>query len=308
MKFLTFVDNDGANRAGLLISGDRLIDIHHNSNGFLPDNMLDFLRGQEQYMEYIRSNRSLLESGITFRLPDTSLNAPLPNPVSMRDFYSFEQHVKTARSNRGLDMVPEWYEFPVFYFSNHLAITGPEEQIYCPPGCSWLDYELEIACVIGKEGKNIKREEAEEFIFGYTIMNDWSARDIQRKEMKVGLGPAKGKDFSTSIGPYLITKDELQSKKSGKGFDLSMVARVNGKELSRGNTKDLYYSFAEMIERASQGTTLYPGEIIGSGTVGTGCILELGTDTHGWLEPGDLVELEIEGLGVLKNEIGKEGV
>ncbi len=304
MKFITFVKNDGSIRAGWINSRNEAVDMYEATNGHLPDNMLSFLENHEEYLEYIQQNQALLDSATgTYPLDEVRLKAPLHNPKSVRDFYAFEQHVKTARENRGLEMIPEWYEIPVFYFTNHLAIKAPEEEIRRPRTCEWLDYELEIACVIGKEGRNIKAEDAEQHIFGFMVMNDWSARDLQRKEMKVGLGPAKGKDFATSFGPYLVTKDELDSRKAGKGYDLQMTARVNGRELSAGNMKDLYYSFGEMIERASAGTTLYPGEVIGSGTVGTGCILELGTVVHRWLEPGDEVELEIEGLGVLKNKI-----
>lgn len=304
MKFITFTKKDGTVSAGWINSRNEVVDMNGASNGMLPDNMLAFIEKHEQFMEYIEKNKGLIETGNgSYLLEDVTLNAPLPNPKSVRDFYAFEQHVKTARENRGLEMIPEWYEIPVFYFTNHLAVKGPEEEICRPQNCEWMDYELEIACVIGKEGRNIKAEDAEQHIFGFFIMNDWSARDLQRKEMKVGLGPAKGKDFATSFGPYLVTKDDLMSRKAAKSFDLQMTARVNGKELSRGNVKDLYYSFGEMIERASAGTTLYPGEVIGSGTVGTGCILELGTDVHRWLEPGDEVELEIEGLGVLRNKI-----
>ncbi|UYZ23739.1 fumarylacetoacetate hydrolase family protein [Mesobacillus jeotgali] len=304
MKFITFTKKDGTVRAGWINSSNMAVDMHEASNGTLPDNMLAFIENHAAFMEYIQENKGLIETGNgSYPLTEVTLNAPLPNPKSVRDFYAFEQHVKTARENRGLEMIPEWYEIPVFYFTNHLAIKGPEDEIRRPQACEWLDYELEIACVIGKEGRNIKAEDAEQHIFGFFIMNDWSARDLQRHEMKVGLGPAKGKDFATSIGPYLVTKDELDSIKAEKGYDLQMTARVNGRELSSGNVKNLYYSFGEMIERASAGTTLYPGEVIGSGTVGTGCILELGTDVHRWLEPGDEVELEIEGLGVLKNKI-----
>ncbi|WP_210363951.1 fumarylacetoacetate hydrolase family protein [Bacillus sp. REN3] len=304
MKFITFMKKDGSVSAGWLNSIGMAVDMHEASNGKLPDNMLQFIENHEEYMEFIEEHRGLIETGNgCYPLEEIKLRAPLPNPKSVRDFYAFEQHVKTARENRGLEMIPEWYEIAVFYFTNHLAIKGPEEEIERPYACEWLDYELEIACVIGKEGRNIKAAEADSYIFGYFIMNDWSARDLQRKEMKVGLGPAKGKDFATSFGPYLLTKDELESHRSGKGYDLEMTARVNGVELSRGNMRDLYYSIGEMIERASAGTTLYPGEVIGSGTVGTGCILELGTDVHRWLEPGDEVELEITKLGILKNKI-----
>ncbi|MDZ5472772.1 fumarylacetoacetate hydrolase family protein [Bacillus sp. 31A1R] len=304
MKFVTFQKQNGSIRAGWLKDEQHVLDMHEASNGVLPKNMLLFLENQSFYMDYIHSTPSLRESGKgVYSLKDVILKAPLPNPKSLRDFYAFEEHVKTARTNRGLEMIPEWYEIPVFYFSNHLAIVGPNESIPRPSECEWLDYELEIACVIGKEGRNIKAEQAEDYIFGYCIMNDWSARDLQRKEMKVGLGPAKGKDFATSIGPYIVTKDELAPYKVNDRYDLSMTCTVNGDLLSEGNMNDIYYSFAEMIERASKGTTLYPGEVIGSGTVGTGCILELGTDVYRWLEPGDEVELEITGLGVLKNTV-----
>lgn len=307
MKFITFMKKDGSIRAGWINSQNRAVDMHEASNGTLPDNMLAFIENHDVFMEYIEKKKGLIETGSgSYSLDEVTLKSPLPNPKSVRDFYAFEQHVKTARENRGLEMIPEWYEIPVFYFTNHLAIKGPEEDIRRPQNCEWMDYELEIACVIGKEGRNIKAEDAEQQIFGFFIMNDWSARDLQRQEMKVGLGPAKGKDFATSFGPHLVTKEELEYLKAGKGYDLEMVARVNGKELSKGNMKDIYYSFGEMIERASAGTTLYPGEVIGSGTVGTGCILELGTDVHRWLEPGDVVELEITGLGVLKNKIIEE--
>lgn len=224
---------------------------------------------------------------------------------SLRDFYAFEQHVRTARARRGLDVPPEWYEIPVFYFSNPHAIYGTDDVIPCPRYTQALDFELEVAAVIGTPGINILVADAERHILGYTIMNDWSARDVQRTEMAVGLGPAKAKDFATSLGPWLVTPDELEDRRSGKGYDLAMVARRNGVEISRGNWKDIHWSFAEMIARASDEVWLQPGDVIGSGTVGTGCILELGPETvGGWLQPGDVIELEIERLGILRNTIG----
>lgn len=230
---------------------------------------------------------------------------------SFRDFYSFEQHVRTARAARGLEMVPQWYDFPVFYFSNTASIITHDAQIACPVHGKWLDYELEIAAIIGKQCRDVRPDDADEVIVGYTILNDWSLRDLQIEEVKVGLGPAKGKDFATCLGPFLVTPDELEDRRSGKGYDLEMVARVNGVELSRGNWRDIHYSFGEMIARASQGVSLQPGDVLGSGTVGTGCILELGADNvatqlgrdHGWLQAGDVVELDVERLGVLRNEI-----
>jgi fumarylacetoacetate (FAA) hydrolase len=229
-----------------------------------------------------------------------------PQGFSLRDFYSFEAHVKTARARRGLAMLPEWYEQPVFYFSNPRAVFGHDAVVPHPKNSQALDFELEVAAIIGKGGIDIEVAEAEAHIIGYTIMNDWSARDLQRQEMKVGLGPAKGKDFATSLGPTLIDPTTLANRRAGKGYDLAMVARRNGQECSRGNWRDIGWSFAEMIARASADCMLYPGDVIGSGTVGTGCILELGEENvGGWLQPGDVLELEIERFGILRNRIGQ---
>ncbi|RIW33255.1 fumarylacetoacetate hydrolase family protein [Bacillus salacetis] len=305
MKFITYQDQAGKVRLGYLQDENTVVDVHEASGGSLPDNILSFLENSAENMRVLSGMTAGSEG--THSIKDISIKAPIPRPVSVRDFYAFEEHVKTARRNRGLDVVPEWYEMPVFYFTNHLAVKGDGDTIQRPAGCMWLDFELEIACVIGKEGRNISKEKADEYIFGYCIMNDWSARDLQREEMKVGLGPAKGKDFATSIGPYIVTKDELETYRDGDRYNLEMTAKVNGRELSKGNFKSIHYTFAEMIERASADVTLYPGEVIGSGTVGTGCILELGTDVHRWLEQGDTVELEITGLGKLRNEIREGG-
>jgi 2-keto-4-pentenoate hydratase/2-oxohepta-3-ene-1,7-dioic acid hydratase in catechol pathway len=307
MRFVTFEKSDGTVRSGVLLESNLVVDMYEATKCSLPEKLIDFLENSERNMKSAIQLLQLTEGELgVYPLHEVRLMAPLPTPKSFRDFYAFEQHVKSARENRGLKMIPEWYQIPVFYFSNHLAIKGPEDKISMPVQCNCLDYELEVACIIGKQGRNITAEEAEDFIFGYCILNDWSARDLQRQEMRVGLGPAKGKDFSTTIGPWIITKDEMEHLRTGKGFDISMKARVNGVLLSEGNMKDIYYSFGEMIERASAGVTLYPGEIIGSGTVGTGCILELGTEAHRWLQPGDVVELEIDNLGVLKNSIENE--
>ena len=221
-----------------------------------------------------------------YALEDVLLRPPVLYPPAVRDFYAFEQHVRTARAKRGLEVPPEWYEIPVFYFSNPAAIYGPEDEIPYPEGTKELDYELEAAAVIGKDGD----------IGGFTIMNDWSARDLQRPEMKIGLGPAKGKDFATSIGPVVVTPDELGDLR------LEMRARVNGEERSRGNMGDMHHSWDAIVGHAARNTHLRPGDILGSGTVGTGCILELGDGR--WLQPGDVVELEIEGIGVLRNRVG----
>jgi fumarylacetoacetate (FAA) hydrolase len=221
-----------------------------------------------------------------YPLDEIRLLAPVLHPPAVRDFYAFEQHVRTARALRGLEVPREWYEQPVFYFSNPAAIFGPDSEIPYPAGTSELDYELEVAAVIGAEGR----------IGGFTVMNDWSARDLQRTEMRVGLGPAKGKDFATSLGPILVTPNEFAGR-SG-----AMVARVNGEERSRGELGDMHFSWDDLVEHAARNTVLRPGDILGSGTVGTGCILEHGNG-H-WLRPGDVVELEVDGIGVLRNTVG----
>ena len=235
---------------------------------------------------------------------EVSFLSPL-KPTTLRDGYAFEQHVKTANKNRGREVPEEWYQFPVFYFTNPNAVFGHEDIIPYPPYTQAMDYELEIAAVIGKPGINIKPEEAEQYIFGYTIFNDWSARDIQRKEMVVGLGPAKGKDFASSFGPVIATHESLADKAVGRPgvYDLEMTARVNGVEMSRGNFKDMHWSFGEIVARASESVMLYPGDVIGSGTVGTGCLLELTKFQGPWLNRGDVVELEIERIGVLRNTV-----
>lgn len=243
----------------------------------------------------------------SYRLDEVQLGPPVSPVISLRDFYAFEQHVKTARAQRGREMIPEWYEIPVFYYSNPRTVIGHEEPLVAPTHGTDLDFELEIGAVIGVEGRDIPAERAGEYIVGYTILNDWSLRDVQRREMKVGLGPAKGKDFATSLGPYLVTTEELEDRRTERGFDLEMVARVNGTEYSRGNLRTQTHSFGAMVARASEGVTLYPGDILGSGTVGTGCILELTPEkVGGWLQPGDLVELEVERLGVLRNRVVSE--
>lgn len=227
-------------------------------------------------------------------------------PTTLRDGYAFEQHVVTANKNRGREVPEEWYQFPVFYFTNPNAVFGHEDVIPYPPYTQAMDYELEIAAVIGKGGMNIKPEDAPAHIFGYTIFNDWSARDVQRKEMIVGLGPAKGKDFASSFGPVIVTHEAIADKAMDRPgvYDLAMTARINSVEFSRGNFKDIHWSFGEIIARASESVMLYPGDVIGSGTVGTGCLLELTKFQGPWLKHGDIIELEIECIGVLRNTIG----
>ena len=240
-------------------------------------------------------------------LDTVRLLPPVPVPPSLRDFYAFEQHVKTARQRRGLEMDPDWYEIPVFYFSNPRAMTAHGDDVRIPPGCQELDYELEVAAIIGRGGSDLSVDQAEQGIAGFCVMNDWSARDLQRREMKLSMGPVKGKDFATSLGPLLVTPDELLDRRDGRAYDLAMTATVNGVEYSRASLADIYYSFGEMIAYASRGTTIVPGDVIGSGTCGTGCILELslvhGEERYPWLRAGDVVELEVERLGSLRNRV-----
>lgn len=240
---------------------------------------------------------------------DVKILACVPRPPSMRDGYAFRQHVEAARRNRGVPMIEEFDSFPVFYFTNHQSVVGPGPVKVRPEHLKKLDFELEAAIVIGKECRNVRAENADEVIFGYTIMNDWSARYLQMEEMKLSLGPAKGKDFATSLGPWLVTPEELEKylvkSPSGNRYKLEMVCEVNGIEVSRGSMADMTWTFAQIVERASYGVTLYPGDVIGSGTVGTGCFLELNGSgiTNQWLNVGDKVVLKIQGLGVLENTV-----
>lgn len=231
---------------------------------------------------------------------------PAPFPVaSLRDFYAFEQHVKTCRGHRGLGMVPRWYEVPVFYFSNAVAVIGDGDPVWAPKGSAALDYELELACVIGTAARDLPADDsAMECLAGFTVMNDWSARDLQRAEMAVGLGPSKSKDFATSLGPKLVPFSELRDCYHDGRLHLAMTATVNGKQYSSGNAGSMYWTWPQILAHASRDTELRPGDVIGSGTVGTGCILELTPEAvGGWLKPGDVVELTIERLGTLRNPV-----
>ena len=233
------------------------------------------------------------------------MRLPLPAVASLRDFYAFEEHVRTCRRHRGLDMVPEWYRVPVFYFSNPASILGHEAEVYAPRGSQALDYELELACLIGKAGRDLPDDDrALEHVAGFTILNDWSARDLQASEMKVGLGPSKGKDFASSLGPLLVTLDELSDRYRDGRLHLEMTAAVNGRVLSRGNSGTMHWTWPQLLAHASRDATLRPGDVLGSGTVGTGCILELTPEAvGGWLQPGDVVELTVERLGTLRNRV-----
>jgi fumarylacetoacetate (FAA) hydrolase len=244
--------------------------------------------------------------GDSLPLGRVHLLPPIAQPPSIRDYMAFEAHARDSRPDRQVD--PEWYEHPIFYFSNPSVVRGPDDEIRPPAGTRCLDYELELACVIGREASDLDPADPAtlEVIAGFTILNDWSARDVQTKEMKQNIGPIKGKDFATSIGPVLVTPDELEGFNTGRP-KARMRARVNGETWSDGNVGDIHFSWPELLAFASQDSRLVPGDILGSGTVGTGCILELRTcgmrDTRHWLREGDVVELEVDGVGVLRNRI-----
>jgi len=300
MRYVTFRHPDTGDDGAGVLSGDM---VHTMAPGVA---LVDLL-GDDGERLHTHGEAALREPHQVLPLAGVRLRAPLPRPSTVRDFYAFEQHVRTARQRRGLEMDPDWYELPVFYFSNPYATCGPDDDVAVPPGCEALDYELEVAAVVGTGGADLDPATAEKHIAGYTIMNDWSARDVQRREMKLSMGPVKGKDFATSLGPVLVTPDEIEPRRRDRAFDLAMVARVNGVEYSRASLADIFWSFGEMLAYASRGTRVEPGDVIGSGTCGTGCILELalvhGEERYPWLKPGDVVELEVEELGVLRNRV-----
>ena len=235
---------------------------------------------------------------------DLVFGSPVLAPPSVRDGYGYEGHVRTMWDRRGGEVPEAWYRLAVFYFSNVSEIRGPGEAVWAPRGSEELDYELEVAALIDTPARDLAPERADEAIGGYTIFNDWSARDLQRDETSVRLGPAKGKDFASSFGPWLVTPDELEDVRSGRGYDLAMTASVNGIETSRGRWSDAVHGLADITARASADVRLRPGELIGSGTVGTGCLLEIRDQTLGrYLEPGDEVVLEVERLGTLRSPV-----
>jgi fumarylacetoacetate (FAA) hydrolase len=334
MKLVTLIAQDRSHHIGALIEGatsaqNKIIDFYEVKALSLHQDEIDiqvfgdmmlFIKEQNKTLpwaslviEKAKQNDATLAKAIHAEA-DCLLTSPVPRPLSCRDGYAFRQHVESARKGRGLPMIPEFDQFPIFYFTNHLAITGPGEVYVMEKALDRLDFELEVAIVMGKEGRNIPANRADDYIFGYMIMNDWSARALQVEEMKLNLGPAKGKDFATSLGPYLVTRDELKkhliSGPNGERFNLRMKAFHNAKQVSDGNLKDMTWTFGQILERASYGVTLHPGEVIGSGTVGTGCYMELNLTTQKdspvWIKPGDEFMLEVDELGRLENTIRKE--
>jgi len=321
MKLVTFdypTVADPVQRIGALV-GNKIIDLNRGyarylaekensaeayelADAIVPPDMIKFLQRGIQGMdaaqiaiEYvIRQMSKRRIAGIVYDKHDLfRLNAPVPRPNSIRDYLAFEGHASFS-GKRQLDK--GWYEIPVCYKGNPDTVIGPEETIPWPAYTDLLAYELEYGIFIGKEGKNIPRDKAEEYIAGYTIFNDISARDIQLQEMAVGLGPVKGKDFCSVIGPCLVTPDEVNPK------NMRMTARINGKVWSEGNSGTSYWTWPQIIEFASMEETLYPGDFLGSGTVEGGC----GAELNRWIKPGDLIELEVEGIGILRNRVSEK--
>ncbi|WP_442588539.1 fumarylacetoacetate hydrolase family protein [Pedobacter sp. AW31-3R] len=319
MKLVSYKTED-REHLGVFVNGH--IYNLHSCDKLLPNDMKSFLEDAEVFMERALAIDAKIKAGEMMPKEEAfyEVIAPVPHPSSCRDGYAFRQHVAAARRNRKVEMIAEFDQYPIFYFTNHNAIQGPGEIECMPDHFEKLDFELEVAIVIGKKGRNITAAEADAYIAGYMIMNDMSARTLQMEEMLLNLGPAKGKDFSTVIGPWLVTPDELEEYRiapkaghTGNTYNLKMTCSVNGLEVSSGNMADMDWTFAEIVERCAYGADILPGDVIGSGTVGTGCFLELnGTgllhDAHyqpQWLQDGDVVEMEITGLGRLSNTIRK---
>jgi len=319
MKLVSYKTED-REHLGVYINGH--IYNLNSCDKLIPDNMNEFLWGGDELMEHARKVDEAIRRGRMDAKEELffEMMAPVPHPASCRDGYAFRQHVAAARRNRRVDMIPEFDQYPIFYFTNHNAIQGAGDIECMPDHFQKLDFELEVAVVLNKKGRNIRAADADSYIAGYMIMNDMSARTLQMEEMLLNLGPAKGKDFSTVIGPWLVTPDELEQYKTspkeghtGNAYNLEMKCLVNGKQVSSGNMADMDWTFAEIIERCAYGCDVLPGDVIGSGTVGTGCFLELnGTGLLNdpnyqpqWLQPNDLVEMEITGLGMLANIIKK---
>jgi len=275
------------------------------AKAMVPPTMLELLEGGDSAIDAARQGfdhavccsetiQGPEGETILYRPDNVRIMAPLPNPPSLRDFIAFEEHIAATSKKRGQPIPPEWYKAPAYYKGNHRTIIGPDEDLPWPLETTKLDYELELACIIGRKGRDISERDAPAYIAGYTIMNDFSARDIQFQEMACRLGPAKGKDFATAIGPCLVTPDEIPDLNA-----LKMIARVNGEVWSEGRFGTIHWSFAQMIAHVSRGETIYPGDLFGSGTVGGGCGLEMDR----YLHPGDVVELEIQPIGLLKNRV-----
>ena len=301
MKLATFIAPGGERRIGVLTADGRIAELPAFAD------MLSLIESGPRGLEHARAVAS--KPGISHRMDEVKLLAPLPRPPRLRDFLCFELHVRQSRANRYLfgigtervdpakvEIAKVWYERPVYYKGNPFSVVGNDAEVHWPSYSRIIDYELEIGVVIGRGGRNVSKADALGHVFGYTIFNDFSARDTQYVEMQGQLGPAKGKDFDTgnALGPWITTADEIPDPQN-----LDMTARVNGDTWSRGNSRDMRHTFRDIVAYASVEETLYPGEVLGSGTVGGGCGNELGR----FMKDGDVIELEVSGIGVLRNRI-----
>lgn len=320
MKLVTFKNKNQETRIGWLTADSNGVVDMQATDSRLPNDMLAFIDNHEQYFQIIKEN-NLENTPPQYKRDEVTLLVPLPNPRSVRDYIGFEQHMLNASKSFGHKVGEAWYEMPIFYFTNHQAIYGLDDNIKRPEKEIKLDLELEMAVIIGKKGKDIKASEADDYIFGYTIFNDWTARFIQKREMEVPLGPHKGKDFANAFGPCIVTKDEFEQYRctisreihpehlqmpltTGDRFDVKMTAKINNETICEGNYKTVYWTFPQMIQRASENNvTMMPGDILGSGTVGWGSLIENNFSVHRPIEPGDVVELAIEGIGILRNKV-----
>ena len=312
MKLVTYEGPDGRALAGVLTEGTtRILPLSTNGHGGEVDlgSVQAIIEAGDSGLERVRQIVAEAEQADSLPYDSVRLLAPLPRPVQIRDALCFLDHMRNAqramvelmggKPENAPPLNPRFSEVPLYYKANRMCVVGPEEEIERPAGCNLLDYELELGIVVGRRGKDIPRESARDHVFGYTIFNDVSARDLQAKEMPAGLGPAKGKDFDTgnAFGPCIVTSDELDPD------DLTMIARLNGEEISRGSTAQMDHKVDDIVGYISLGETIYPGEVFGSGTVPLGCLLE----HKRFLADGDLIELEIEGIGVLRNRVDETG-
>ncbi len=308
MRFVTYEGPDGQPLPGVWIAEDARI-LPLAGRGAVGDagfgSVQAVIEGGESSLARVRQIVDRARESDAISTGSVRLLAPLPRPVQIRDVLCFLDHLRNAQRallellGASPDAVPpihpRFAEVPLYYKANRMGVVGPEAEIERPAGCRMLDYELELGIVVGKQGRDIPREKARDHVFGYTVFNDVSARDLQGQEMPAGLGPAKGKDFDTGnvLGPCIVTADEVDPD------DLTMIARVNGEEISRGSTRQMDHKIEDVVSYISRGETIYPGEIFGSGTVPLGCLLE----HKRFLADGDVVELEIEGIGVLRNRV-----
>jgi len=311
MKLVSFITQGGAEHIGSVIDeGRTVIDFTASDASPVFRSMLDLIDAGPEGLEH--AAQAERRGAVRHAIDQVRLRAPLPEPRQMRDFLSFEKHLRQARANRHLlgiagmpsdpakvELPEVWYRQPIYYKCNRFSVVGTDTDVIWPRYSSVMDYELEFGCVIAKDGKNVKRADARPYIFGWCIFNDFSARDAQMAEMAGSLGPCKGKDFDTGnvLGPWLVTADEIADP-----YDLTMVARVNGEEWSRGSSRDMRFRFEDFIEHVTTDERIRAGEFFGSGTVGSGCGLELGK----FLKDGDVVELEVSGLGVLRNRVVRQ--